>query len=84
MAARSRQCAPDLEEPVQKKKKTRQKFENVLKPENKGYEGIQLLLCHFRTNLNPTDVILLTAAVSSGPYDHFSNDNFVYLKALTA
>lgn len=72
MAARFRQCAPDLEEPVQKnKKKHRQKFENVLKPENKGYERILLLLlCHFRTNLNPTDVILLTAAVSSGPYDH--------------
>lgn len=56
------------------------------KPENKGCEGIRLL-CHFKTSLHDTNVILLTAAISSGLDDHFSNDNLIYeahLKALTA
>lgn len=59
---------------------------NVFKPETKGYEAIQLLLCYFKTSLNQTHVFLLTAAIGSGLYDHFNNDNFIYeahLKALT-
>lgn len=83
VAARSRKCAQTLRS--QRKKKTNNQT-NVFKPETKGYEGIQLLLCYFKTNLNHTHVFLLTAAISSGLYDHFNNDNFIYeahLKTLT-
>lgn len=82
VAARSRKCAQTLRSQRKKNNQT-----NVFKPETKGYEGIQLLLCYFKTSLNHTRVFLLTAAISSGLYDHFNNDNFIYearLKTLTA